>query len=126
MHRLFHETRRRSLPLVLAAALAAGALFPACSNDAVEATEQQIRLVQDALALFKMRHRRYPDTSEGLAALVADGALDALPQDGWGRDLVYLNEGGRCRIVSYGADGAPGGDGKDGDISNLTLDGRGR
>ena len=80
----------------------------------------------------------YPTTEQGLRALVnvpADarrqdqyrpgGYLRKLPLDPWGSDYQYRNEAraGRVEISSLGADGAPGGEGLDADISNLTSDG---
>jgi len=106
--------------------LALGAGAAGCADAGPETTEQQLRSVQDAMVVFKLKHHRYPDTSEGLAALVAEGLFDAVPQDGWSRDFVYLNEGGRYQLLSYGSDGAPGGEGAAADISNHTLDERPR
>lgn len=47
-----------------------------------------------------------------------------MPKDGWGHPFVYEppNEARpRARILSYGADGAPGGTGIDEDIDSETL-----
>ena len=47
-----------------------------------------------------------------------------LPKDGWGHAFVYEppNEARpRARILSYGADGVPGGTGIDADIDSETL-----
>ncbi|GHG77704.1 type II secretion system protein GspG [Comamonas sp. JC664] len=64
-------------------------------------------------AALKLHHRRtgdFPDTSSGLKALVASGAIERLPVDPWGRDYAYLNEGGSPVVLSYGSDGVAGGD----------------
>ena len=48
------------------------------------------------------------------------GYLDRLPNDPWGAPYQYLNPGvyGEVDVMSYGADGAPGGEGKDADIGS--------
>ena len=48
------------------------------------------------------------------------GYLDKLPQDPWGRDFQYLSPGvkGEVDVFSFGADGAPGGEGADADIGS--------
>ena len=47
-----------------------------------------------------------------------EGAIVAVPQDPWGNEFDYRVEPGtgHVRIVSYGRDGRPGGDGFDADI----------
>ena len=46
--------------------------------------------------------------------------LDKLPNDPWGRPYQYLNPGvkGEIDVFSYGADGQPGGEGKDADVGS--------
>jgi general secretion pathway protein G len=46
------------------------------------------------------------------------------PKDPWGREYLYLSPGvnGDYDILSYGADGVPGGDGKNKDITNWDLE----
>jgi general secretion pathway protein G len=69
---------------------------------------------------------RYPTEQEGLMALIkkpADvtgwrpgGYLQTtdLPKDNWGNDFVYKCD--QFVIISYGADGKPGGAGDDADL----------
>jgi general secretion pathway protein G len=94
---------------------------------------------RQALKLYQMDNGTYPTQRQGLEALVApssqepqprrfpaDGYLDRreLPLDPWGNPYVYLipGSGGETyEIISYGADGQPGGTGKDADISTATL-----
>ncbi|MGW8287686.1 MAG: type II secretion system protein GspG, partial [Desulfobulbales bacterium] len=47
-----------------------------------------------------------------------------VPKDPWGNDYVYLSPGaqGDYDIISYGADGVAGGDGKNEDINNWDLE----
>ena len=43
-----------------------------------------------------------------------------VPRDPWDNEYIYLSPGlkGDFDIISYGADGAPGGEGEDKDINN--------
>ncbi len=80
----------------------------------------------------------YPSTEQGLDALIrmpstgqvpknyrSGGYLDKkkMPADPWGNQYVYISPGmqGDYDIVSYGADGTPGGEGYNADISNWDL-----
>lgn len=103
-------------------------------NDArVVAARQDIRSVLQALKLYKLDNGRYPTTEQGLKALVekptsqpaannwkTGGYLEKLPKDPWGNDYIYLNPGlhGEIDVMSYGADGAAGGENYDADIGS--------
>lgn len=78
------------------------------------------------LQLYAMKRGKLPDTSAGLRALVEERVLNELPRDPWGNDYVYTLDRGVPAIVSLGADGAPGGDGDDRDLSSLDRDARPR
>jgi general secretion pathway protein G len=97
------------------------------------AARQDIFTIMQSLKLYKLDNRRYPTTEQGLAALVqkpsqapvpqnwsAGGYLERLPNDPWGQPYQYLNPGlhGEIDVMSYGADGQPGGQGADADIGN--------
>jgi general secretion pathway protein G len=88
-----------------------------------------------ALKLYKLDNGEYPTTEQGLRALIEPpdkeggignwkkgGYLEkhALPKDPWGRDFIYLSPGahGDYDIISYGADGVPGGEDKNKDIKS--------
>ena len=87
-----------------------------------EARQDRARLdlknIEGAMKLYYTKKGSYPDTGSGLKALVDQQLLDQMPKDPWDREYVYMNEGGKPVIVSYGADGAPGGEGPDSDISS--------
>jgi general secretion pathway protein G len=83
-------------------------------------------------ALKRYRHdcSQFPPNEVGLKGLVDNPAGCAkwkgpyiewgidITKDAWGRDFVYqLVEEGKAAIVSYGADGKPGGDGQDSDLT---------
>jgi general secretion pathway protein G len=99
----------------------------------VAAAKQDIFTIMQSLKLYKLDNRRYPTTEQGLAALVqkpsqapvpqswsAGGYLEKLPNDPWGQPYQYLNPGlhGEIDVMSFGADGQPGGQGADADIGN--------
>jgi general secretion pathway protein G len=87
-----------------------------------EAKQDTARLdmanINQALKLYYTKKGKYPDTGTGLRALVETQNLEKIPQDPWGHEYVYMNEGGKPVIMSYGADGTQGGEGADADISS--------
>lgn len=109
------------------------------SDDAkIADAKVQIRNLETALKLYKLDSGNFPDTEQGLQALVskpttgkipnnykAEGYLEnkTLPKDPWGADYVYLSPGehGDYDLYSFGADGVRGGDGKNADIENWSM-----
>ena len=98
-----------------------------------------IQALEQALQMYKLDNGQYPTTEQGLQALVElpstgrlakrwrkGGYLDKgkVPKDPWGNDYVYISPGmhGDFDIISYGADGEPGGEGPDADINNWELE----
>ncbi|MBO5900438.1 MAG: type II secretion system major pseudopilin GspG, partial [Lentisphaeria bacterium] len=92
----------------------------------------QIKLLSDAIVGYKTEVGKYPDSENGLRALL-ENVDDSekwqgpylnpaiLPKDPWGNDYVYTCPGEDNRdfdIVSYGADGEPGGEGENADITS--------
>ena len=51
------------------------------------------------------------------------GYIEQLPKDPWGNLYQFMNPGvrGEIDVFSYGADGAPGGEGNDADIGSWNL-----
>ena len=96
----------------------------------LKATRAQIELLGTALDTFRLDIGRYPTTEEGLQALRQKPAtLDRwggpyikkeLPRDPWGKPYVYKSPGdhGPYDIISYAADGVPGGEGDNRDITS--------
>ncbi|MCP3177197.1 MAG: type II secretion system major pseudopilin GspG [Desulfuromonadales bacterium] len=97
----------------------------------------QIKSIEEALALYKLDNGNFPSTEQGLAALAQKpeigliptryregGYLKKIPQDPWNNNYVYLSPGtrGDYDLLSYGADGEPGGEGKNADITNWDLE----
>ena len=96
-----------------------------------KAARAQIEMLGTALDTFRLDVGRYPTSQEGLAALRQrpfgadrwDGPYlkKDVPGDPWGRPYYYRSpgEGGHpYDLLSYGADGAPGGDGDNRDITS--------
>ena len=99
----------------------------------------QIESIETALKLYKLDNGSYPTTEQGLQALVEKPSTGELatawreggylekgrvPKDPWGNEYIYLSPGihGDFDLMSYGADGETGGEGKDMDINNWELD----
>jgi len=91
----------------------------------------QLDQLSTALDLYRVDVGRLPTTEEGLNSLLArptDAARWRGPylrkaqaiSDPWGRIFSYKfpGEHGEYDLVSYGADGKPGGDGENLDIAN--------
>lgn len=115
---------------VLAALIVPNVLDRADDARAIAAKTDVNNLVQ-ALKLYKLDNQRYPSAEQGLQALVVrpttnpvppnwKSYLEKLPNDPWGRPYQYLNPGVKAEIdvMSFGADGQPGGEGKNADIGS--------
>ena len=99
----------------------------------------QIGTIETALKLYKLDNGLYPTTEQGLQAIVEPPSVGKLasawreggylekgrvPKDPWGNEYIYLSPGlhGDFDLVSYGADGETGGEGKDTDVNNWELE----
>ena len=95
------------------------------------AARTDITNIMQALKLYRLDNQRYPTAEQGLQALVIKPSagpipgnwklyLEKLPNDPWGRPYQYLNPGikGEIDVMSFGADGQSGGEGKDADIGS--------
>ena len=129
--------------VVIILGILAGLVIPRIMERPGEAKQTkakiQIESLETAIMLYKLDSGRYPDTEQGLEALVQipetgiiptkwrqGGYLEKgrLPQDPWGNSFVYLSPGahGGYDIISYGVDGVPGGEGEDRDINSWELE----
>jgi len=81
-----------------------------------------IRAIESALNMYRLDKHDYPQTDQGLEALVSD-YLPRLPKDPWNHEYLFLSPGshGVIDIYSLGRDGQPGGDGPDADIGNWNM-----
>lgn len=114
-------------------ALLAGLVGPRLMNQfggaKVKTTRLQIEELTKTLDVYKLDVGAYPTTEEGLQALMTKPSAaknwngpymkGQLPQDPWNKPYQYaLSAGGEVEITSLGADGAPGGEGENADITN--------
>ena len=116
--------------LGLLAALVAPRLMGRVGKAKQKTAQAQIQLLATALDLFHLDVGRYPTEEEGLKVLYqqpdnlpswAGPYLDKpSPKDPWGRDYNYKQPGehGPYDLWSWGADGQPGGEGENADITN--------
>lgn len=115
---------------VLAALIVPNVLDRADDARATAARTDVNNLMQ-ALKLYRLDNQRYPGAEQGLQALIAKPTvgvippnwkpyLEKLPNDPWGRPYQYLNPGvrGEIDVMSFGADGQSGGEGKNADIGS--------
>ena len=121
----------------------AGLIIPRIMGRPEEAKElkakMQIESIETALKLYKLDNGGYPDTEQGLQALVEmpqtgtlpkkwrnGGYLEKgkVPKDPWGNDFIYLSPGahGEYDLSSYGADGVQGGEDKNKDINSWEIE----
>jgi general secretion pathway protein G len=90
-----------------------------------------MKAVEQALNLYRLDTGGYPTTNQGLEALVKkpeappvpktwnpNGYLERVPIDPWGNPYIYVADGTRFTLRSYGADGVEGGEGKFADLQN--------
>ena len=101
------------------------------------ATSAQFEIFRVALSIYRFDQGRLPTQEQGLKALCEkprippvpehypeqEGYLESrtVPLDQWGNQYVYLvpgSKGERYEIISYGADGEPGGEGENADRSS--------
>jgi len=88
----------------------------------------QMSSISSALDMFKMDNGMYPDTEEGLKALVSNPDADKypaysskpymkrVPKDSWGQPIQYIKNDGSFELISFGADRKEGGEGDGADI----------
>jgi general secretion pathway protein G len=121
----------------------AGLIIPRIMGRPDEARQTKARImiegIETALKLYRLDNGFYPTTEQGLRALVEAPTIQPVPRnwreggylekgkvpkDPWGNDFVYLSPGtqGEMDLISYGADGQPGGEGKNKDITNWSQD----
>jgi len=129
--------------VIIILGILAGLLVPRIIGRPEEAKQLKARILieglETALKLYKLDSGMYPDTEQGLEALVEKPESGAIPKkwhkggyiekgrvppDPWGNEFIYLSPGihGDYDIISYGADGVPDGEDKDKDINNWDVE----
>ena len=97
----------------------------------VTAARTDVNNIMQALKLYRLDNQRYPTAEQGLQALLTRPTtgpaapnwkpyVEKLPKDPWGNPYQFLNPGvkGEIDVFSLGADGQPGGEGKNADIGS--------
>ena len=102
--------------------------FNQLSQSEVKAAKAQINAIRKALDVYRLDNSTYPDQAAGLAALmVAPQSATRwqgpylqkeIPTDPWHNPYVYRIPGEKAEydLLSYGADGRPGGTEQNADI----------
>ena len=97
----------------------------------VTAARTDINNLMQALKLYRLDNQRYPTAEQGLQSLLTRPTtgpaapnwkpyVEKLPNDPWGHPYQYMNPGikGEIDVLSFGADGQNGGEGKNADIGS--------
>lgn len=120
----------------LLAAVVGPKVFQNVGKANIAKVKTDIRAIESALNLYRLDNFSYPSTDQGLQALVSQpggspearnwqsgGYIQRLPSDPWGREYQFMSPGeaSEIDIYTFGKDGASGGSGEDGDISNSDL-----
>jgi general secretion pathway protein G len=104
--------------------------FNQLGKSEVKAAKAQINAFEKALDVYRLDNGAYPDQQLGLNALVTapQGATKwhgpymqkVIPNDPWDYPYIYRIPGEKAEfdLLSYGADGRPGGTEENADISN--------
>lgn len=99
----------------------------------------QMEALAVALKLYKLDNGIYPSTEQGLTALIEPPETGTIPKkwrkggylekskvppDPWGNEYIYISPGVNddYDIISYGADGVPGGEDENKDINSWEVE----
>jgi general secretion pathway protein G len=136
------SVRRRAFTLIevlvviaviaILATLVAPNVFQHVGTARATTARSQMEMLATALDAYRLDTGRYPSSAQGLDALVTLPVTDApstwrgpylrraVPRDPWGNPYVYVFPGlanpSGFDLLSYGADGRPGGQGDDADL----------
>ncbi len=128
LKRAMRNRKRRGMTLIeiivvitilsLLTAAVAVAVIPRLEEAKRDRVRLDISAVKQGLDTYYAKKGKYPDTGMGLKALVDTQIMEKVPMDPWDHEYLYVLEGGKPVITSYGKDGTPGGEGNDADISS--------
>ncbi|MDT8399089.1 MAG: type II secretion system major pseudopilin GspG [Pseudomonadales bacterium] len=115
--------------LGMLAALVGPALFGNLGKGQRAQAQTQLGSFEAALDSYRLDMGRYPDSLDSLVRNEDSrpawagpylARATSVPKDPWGNDYIYQtrDNGRNYELRSYGADGAPGGEGDDADIGD--------
>lgn len=124
--------------IAVLAALVAPNVFDRLGQAKSDAAKAQIEMLGAALDAYRLDNGRYPTTDQGLEALWEEPTFEPLPRnwrgpylrrdvptDPWGNEYIYVSPSQLgpfgYDLITLGADGQPGGEGEDADITNWDL-----
>lgn len=108
-------------------------VLPTQDRAMLEKARADVRLLDQAIEMYRLDNLSYPRVEDGLQALVSapanlqrgeryrdGGYVRQLPNDPWGNPYQYVHPGehGAFDIYSFGADGERGGEENNADIGN--------
>lgn len=108
----------------LLASLVAPKMFGKVDSSMRKTAETQMKLIEGALDAYRLDMGRYPEALNELMQSTNprwDGPYlpREVPADPWGNPYIYSvpgEDGAPYKLLSYGRDGRPGGEGDDADI----------
>ncbi|MEM8782382.1 MAG: type II secretion system protein GspG [Planctomycetota bacterium] len=109
--------------VVVIIGLLAGAVALKVTSNVAQARQNRaksdIATIVTAIETYRLNSARLPTNAQGLSVLAIESTTDP-----WGRDYQYNVPGPSGKdfeVVSYGADGQPGGEDEDADIISWDL-----
>lgn len=118
----------------LLASYVAPRFFMQVGKSEIKATRAQMDAFGKALDTYRLDTGRYPNSTQGLKALVERPDAEpkwsgpylqkSVPPDPWGQPYIYKSPGTSGRdydLTSLGKDGQPGGEGESADIHSWEL-----
>ena len=108
--------------LGLLVAMVAPSLMDTAEEQKRKITCGQMAEIKKAMDMFKLDNGMFPDTEEGIEALLSNPDAEKypgyrikpympkLPKDAWKKPFTYINDGESVELISYGADRKEGGE----------------
>lgn len=138
-HRIYQKgfTLIELMVVIVILGILAGVVVPRIMDNPDKArvakARHDITALESALDLYRLDNYTYPSTEDGLEALInkpanapnwkQGGYIKKLQKDPWQNDYQYEHDGaGNIEIYSFGADGAPSGEGVNADISSKDIE----
>ncbi len=114
------------------AGIATPLYFNHVKTSRISTAKMQIAMFEQGVFNYRLEVRKLPETLNDLIknnhaekkwkGPYIKGGL--IPKDPWGNDYIYKRPGehGEFDIISYGADGVPGGEDENADIGNWNVE----